>query len=617
MKWNKQRGPLAAALFLALGTALSVSAEDHYVSSVAKGSQTWLLAGEEGATIPLPSGASERQVSIKSNLAIHVSQRPYWVAAAVDGTTIKLSVRANTAKIKREGSLVVKTKDGHQLTITLVQATGTEGLLTVNKDQLVMCSDHLQDSLQIASTMAYTLDVPSWLEVEDLGGDKYRFSANRVYDQSSQTGSIGIKNSAGDVVKSVAVTNNYASSEWYDYPCFGVISDIHTGHTTEEGYLVKLPRVLRNLSKHEPKIRNLFVIGDLADHCYEAEYKEMMNIFRDATILDPSIQVTFIRGNHDNFRSDGATLFKNIVGQNYNDYQDIQGYPFISMGSDASDYRGTECYNDASESWLKACLADAADKYPNKPIFVFQHILPVNTVVGSYTNDALAAYATGLDEMFAPYPQVVDFSGHTHLSIYDPHQIYQLRYTAVNDGGERTNWLLTHSPKDVSEHATIEESVTEGLVCHFDKDKNFIMERWNTALNKHYAGDWTVFYPFDETNFKYKGRTGGESPWWSSGATLAVTNMSSSSCKISFPQALDDEEVYRYLIDVCNSAGTKVISTINQFSLLNRNAEFESGLTIPLSSLPSGTQLTAKVVALDGFDQQSPALTAVFTLPAE
>ena len=616
MTINKLLSPIFLLFAICFGGTTQAIAEDHYLISVANPSVSWLKLPIEGSQIALPPQNSERILVFDTNLNVIVSQRPYWTTAtALGGNRVLLSFKANTNTTSRSANLVVKTKDGHILTLTLLQY-GKDEAANVNKNKLELYGDRLIDSLLVTSNVSYKLEVPDWLKIESAENGKYVFTADKIFDKSNLTGNILIKDSVGTILQKVPVTEYYASSEWFYKPCFGVISDIHTGHTTEEGYLVKLPRVLRNLSKHDPKIRYLFVIGDLADACLSAQYTEMLRIFQDTSILDPSIQTIFIRGNHDNFKSDGASLFASIVNQPYNRYMEIQGYPFISLGSDASDYRGTECYNDATEAFLQASLKDANYKYPGKPIFVFQHILPVNTVVGSYTNDALAAYATGLDEWFTPYPQVIDFSGHTHLSIYDPHQIYQKNYTAVNDGGERTNWLLTRSPSDKSEHATL-ASVTEGFVVHFDKNNDVILERWNTALNKHYPHDWIIESPFDGTNFTYANRTGGLTPWWGTNASITVSNLTATTCKIFFPQAKDDEEVYRYLINVTNSDGTQVISQINQFSLLSRDKQFESGLTIPLSGLPSATQLTCSVVALDAYDQQSPAISVNFTLPSE
>ena len=595
----------------------SVKAIDHYVTSVARGTSSWLALNGENNNVCLPSSEGVTVVSLNTNLNVSVSSRPYWVSMSqIEVGKISLTVRGNTSSTSRTGSLSLKGKDGKTLTLNLIQF-GSSSDASVSKSNINLYGDKLFDSLSIVSNVSYTMEIPTWLIKTDKGNGKYEFTAAKIYDSVSRTGEINIKDSTGRILKTVPVNEYYATSDWYEKPCFGVISDIHFGDEDNQGWELRMPRALRTMNAHDPQIRYLYVVGDLANHGEEAQYQDILSYFGNTSLLSSNIKTIFVRGNHDNYNSNGLTYYNNLIKQDINQYLNIQGYPFISIGCNSGDYRGDYCYNETTMAFLKASLADAADKYPNKPIFVFNHVLPKNTVIGSYDND-YNAYAGGLDELFSQYPQVIDISAHTHMGITDPHQIYQKNYTAVNDGSQKMDSNPTHFPNWANVGATSYEDyncVTEGFVIHINANNAVVIERWNTALCDKYSPDWVISPPFDGTNFTYANRTGGLSPWWESEAALVISNKASTSCYVTFPQAKDDEDVYRYLINVYNSNGTSVMTQINQCALLNRGKLRPSTITMALKNLPSNTQLTCKVVAYDAYDNASPALSTTFTLP--
>lgn len=609
---------LSGFFFLAsVGTAF---AEDHYAASVAKGGASWLSSADGTYNLSFPAAGGDFVVDVKTNINLSISSRPYWTSASSSEIgKLALTVRANTGKISRSGSLVLKTKDGHTVTYAVSQLGSNDNLL-VNKKELNFYGDRLVDSLVVQGNIDYSMVLPDWISATDAGNGKILFTGNRLYDQTSRTDTVAFKAKDGTVLASIVAKGYYATSDWYEKPCFAVISDIHFGDMNNIGWDVRMPRVFKTLTSHDPAIRNIFVIGDLANSCAVAEYQQIVKYWDQ--YIPSSIATTFIRGNHDNFSSDGANRFTTYLKQPFNQYQDIDGYPFISIGCNSSQYRwqgsesATRCYSVETISFLEASLADAADKFPGKPIFVFQHILPKNTVVGSFDSD-LAAYSEDLDGIFSKYPQVVDFSGHTHLAITDPHQISQLNYTELNDGSEKHDSNGTKWPgwKQVGAEEELDNAaVTEGFILHIDADDRVVIERWNTARNIKYPKDWILEPPFDGTNFTYKGRSGGSAPWWPTGAAITITPLASDSISMNFPQAIDDEEPYRYIINITNSSGTKVTSQVNQFALLNMGDERPDNLTLNFGSLPTATELTATVVAYDAYEH-TVTLTKKFTLP--
>ena len=115
-----------------------------------------------------------------------------------------------------------------------------------------------------------------------------------------------------------------------------------------------------------------------------------------------------------------------------------------------------------ASDWAKEELKKAAEDDPTKPIFVQQHYHITNTVYGSdlWGTDVFTS-------ILNKYPQVIDFSGHSHYPINDPRSIWQGRFTALGCGTlayfeleflQETNRKTTKTPKMKS----LNESVVTG-----------------------------------------------------------------------------------------------------------------------------------------------------------
>jgi hypothetical protein len=81
------------------------------------------------------------------------------------------------------------------------------------------------------------------------------------------------------------------------------------------------------------------------------------------------------------------------------------------------------------------------------------------------------------------------------------------------------------------------------------------------------------------------------------------------SVSVTFPQATDDEYVFRYRVEVKNSEGNTV-SEVYQFSYFYLNSEMPATLTTTVGGLTSNTTYTVKVTALDSYDNASTSLVS-------
>lgn len=393
-------------------------------------------------------------------------------------------------------------------------------------------------------------------------------------------------------------------------PRFAVISDTHFGNQMGEGPMVKVPRALRNLMSKSPRIDAIFVCGDLTDWGRAGQYDQFMSVFNDTTIIPKSVKTYYMMGNHDNFSENAVENYKKL-GQPLHQFIDIKGYPFITVSLNGG---GSNDYNEESLAFLAEKLKEAATRYPGKPIFVFTHVPPANTVYGSCREEG--SWGTEkLNKVLNAYPQAIVFAGHSHFPLSDPRSINQRYFTSINDGS------VTYSEVEngiVSEgiHPEAYDNVTEGLIITVDKQSNVNLQRWDTYNNEEILPAWNIRAPHDGKNFAYANRTGGEAPRFTAGASVKVTDIQTESCRVSFPEAKDDEVVHRYLVEIVTSQG-EVANSTSQFSGYFLNSKKPKSFTVNFLGIPSGSTLTARVTAIDSYGNTSePIQSTSFQTPA-
>ena len=226
---------------------------------------------------------------------------------------------------------------------------------------------------------------------------------------------------------------------------FMVTSDVHIRNSTAalNGHeqLAKLYETVYDYAENDSvydKLDAMFFIGDNTQTGSEDQQTYFFNYLKQHT--KEGTYALASMGNHE---------FK-ATGQNYNDpvgatqkfleysgYEttdtrfELGGYQFIVIAPNRYNKANYLFFTQDKLDWLKKELDAAVAATPDKPIFVLQHQPPYATMKGSYGTAA----DKGLKELLVNYPQVIDFSGHTHCSLSDPRIIWQGEFTAINTGG--------------------------------------------------------------------------------------------------------------------------------------------------------------------------------------
>ena len=215
---------------------------------------------------------------------------------------------------------------------------------------------------------------------------------------------------------------------------FAVCSDIHLDGTPDQNNAKRFADLFKNSYKYSEEhatynnLDAVMVCGDMTDEGTPEQLK------RYATIIDENIKdgTTMLQclGNHEFIHernNEGVNTienYKNIVSETINTHEVINGYHFIGVS-----------YADKSENfddhlkWLDEQLKIATKEDKNKPVFVFQHPHATLTVYGSIHWGDI-----GIRSVLEKYPQVVDFSGHSHYASVDPRTVWQGSFTAIGTG---------------------------------------------------------------------------------------------------------------------------------------------------------------------------------------
>ena len=445
--------------------------------------------------------------------------------------------------------------------------------------------------------------------------------------------------------------NSNVNQENHPPLTFAVISDIHFGNNVNEGPLVKVPKALKNITSYG-ELDAMVVVGDLTEGGTVQQYQQLLKTFKDTTLFtNPVNELFFLMGNHDNYDTNGKSNYQTYL-KSYNNgepypflnYQVIKGYPFITVSTfssrnsdiDAPLY-GMLAYPTETVNWLEENMEKASQECPGKPIFVFTHVPPRWTCYSSWTEheNGVSWCMQVLNPVLNKYPQAVVFAGHSHYPIGDPRSIHQganpnstrQNYYTVINTASTTYSEIHENAVDEGPHPEKHGYVTEGLIIHELANGDIEIRRYDTYRNEEIAADkrWVLKAPFDGSQFTYADIRdaddnplnknlygGGEAPKFKEDATMTLV-AGSTAVKVTFPQASDDDCVFRYSLKVYNASSKTCVSTAHVFSQFYLNSDMPKVLSHTVGGLQAKTDYYIEVRALDSYDNASDPIVTSFT----
>lgn len=383
------------------------------------------------------------------------------------------------------------------------------------------------------------------------------------------------------------------------------------------------------------KLDAMFFIGDITNGGTKEQQTDFFNYVKAHT--RPETVARAVIGNHE-FYATGHYTSKSFEEApkkflEYSGYEtmdvhlEIGGYHFLLMAMDHYDAKTYTYFGATTKlAWLRKELDAIVAQDPTKPIFVFQHEPPKGTVVGSAGgNGDIALYYT-----LTSYPQVIDFSGHSHRPLSDMRSIWQGKFTALGTGS------LAYLSCTLPDHTTyknggIQAADTEGGMMT-DEQKSlrngymyYIVEvdqyhHVRVLIYDMYSekvwGEPYIIDSLDPNNFKYTNdrKNATDKPVYATGAALSVLASTATTADISIPQATSKDVVQSYRVEVYQ--GDQLVDTVYRLACTFMGASTPATVKAPLTNLQPGTTYTVKVIAVNSWAAESDPLTLEFTTSA-
>ena len=390
---------------------------------------------------------------------------------------------------------------------------------------------------------------------------------------------------------------------------FIALSDVHyqDEHSVERERMAKALQIANRIAAESPAYHGfdaLCVVGDFANRGSEAQFAAFKRTLDEG--LRPGTKAILSVASHE-FGGGGPVgayaKLRRFFGQAPDVHEVINGFHFISI----SPSHGTR-FNQEKRDWAAAQLALAAADDPRRPIFFFQHPHVTGTVYGSII--------WGEDELYPilmNYPQVIDFSGHSHAPINDPRSIHQEYFTCLGCGtlsyfenDEFDKYYGTCPPAPEGQQAA------QMLIVEADAAGHVRIVPYDILTDGAFPYVWDIPTPWDPESFTHtnaKRRAAALPPYFPPEAALRVENNT-----LIFDQAkappdyVNDYKVRIY--QASNNVLVRQIALWSHYYIIPMPAT----LSLPLEGLTPGEAYDVEITARGFWENESEnKLTGRFT----
>ena len=401
---------------------------------------------------------------------------------------------------------------------------------------------------------------------------------------------------------------------------FAIASDVHVMDASKprnaERFAKLFQTAYRYADAHESyqSLDAVLLAGDIVNTGADEEYDELNRVVREN--LRDGTQFITIMGNHE-FRVGGHEGYVRNMQEPLDKHVVINGFHIIGMSPDPN---GTK-HSLKQLFWLHEQLREAKADDPEKPIFTMQHGHIWNTVYVSrswFTHTSVQ-----LNAIYAQYPQVIDFSGHSHGPVNHPLSIWQSGCTFAGTG--TLNYFEMES--DIGDETVPEgsENAAQYYIVEVDANNRTRLLPFNILTDDFFktpsstdGPDTQLVYfiekPSDRSTFAYtaaRRKTNGK-PWFDEDASVRVGKVSDTTAKVTFDQAKDNVCVYGYRITVVDNAHPHKTVCKKEIYSEYYFEPMPQTLSCTLEGLQNGHNYTVKVVPLNVWKQAGDAITAQF-----
>lgn len=392
---------------------------------------------------------------------------------------------------------------------------------------------------------------------------------------------------------------------------FTVCSDIHIGsemdQTNSKRYVSLFEQSYKYSEEHSTynNLDAVVVCGDFTEEGLEGEYQIFNKITKEN--VRPETKMLVCMGNHEFIESrnvdtvDPFANFYKYVSKEPETHEVINGYHFIGFS-----YSDNEENFDGKLKWLDEQLKKATSEDKNKPVFVFQHPHPTLTVYGSIHWGDL-----GVRSVLEKYPQVVDFSGHSHYASTDPRTVWQGSFTAIGTGaitglmgnldfisGDAYSQFDTGSYNivEVDAEGNIRMQIYDCEYSEFFSNREYYFE--NPADRKNRIYNWGNMYSLDTA------------PEFPEDSDVTITTNKDNETILIFPDAIGYYPTESYKVTVSLNDKNVYEQTVLSDYIIAK----ERDMSVNLGVLEETGTYKVKIKPSSPYAKQGKALKTEFTL---
>jgi len=377
---------------------------------------------------------------------------------------------------------------------------------------------------------------------------------------------------------------------------FIALSDVHyrdeDSHVRER--MAKALRIAYRLAAQSQVYQGLdalCVVGDFADRGSEAQFKAFKQTLEEG--LRPGTKAIFCMGSHEYMSSGPEAACEKLqryFGQAPDIHTVIHGFHFIAL----SPSKGTQFHQEKLD-WAAAELAKAAADAPRRPIFFCQHPHISDTVYGS-----ILWGEPELTPILMNYPQVVNFSGHSHAPVNDPRSIHQRHFTCLGTGtldyfemDEFDKYYGTFPPE--------KGQAAQFLLVEADAQGRVRVTPYDILTDRPFPFVWKIDEPWEPRSFPHtnaKRRAAALPHCFAEGTPCRVEGSA-----LTFGQARAAQEyVNDYLVRV--RRGDEIVRQIALWSGYHL-MDMPKTLTVELGGLAPGVEYSYEITARGFWDNES------------
>lgn len=388
---------------------------------------------------------------------------------------------------------------------------------------------------------------------------------------------------------------------------FAIASDVHvadSGSNVEEARLEKLFKISYYHSKtsksNHKTLDAVIFAGDFTDLGTLTSMKKFKSIVDDNIKSETKALISL--GNHEFYTAPQTTeeRYKSVFETPVDEHIIIAGFHFIKLSPNG------EYFSEEKLQWLSEELEKATLDTPDRPIFVIQHQHVKGTVYGS-----TGWGADGLYEILSNYPQVVDFSGHSHFPIQDERSLWQGDFTAIGTGtlsyvemglnGVSSNYVFPDGKQGEYKlwERTGDSDYGVFQIVECDEMGNIRITGYDLSCNQ-ILFERSINAPLKKSNFitNENKKTTTPIPEFPVHSKCSFSKDDNGDILLTVPRALSDAYIESYRAEVYTSDGL-----VQTYYALSGQIFFPHPykIQIRLAGLDSGKEYTVKIYAVNAY----------------